>query len=93
MHLFIVIFRDEVPNIKVGPDSLIQSVFALPENRAFLIESPIPQSAILSNHLFQLDQPQEEQRAGVILKLNGSYSGLHKGELWEWLETHVVEPQ
>ena len=81
MHLFAAFFRDSIPadfEEKIG-DLSTGEPYRLSDT-LLLFQSPVDNPQFLREAL-QIG----ESKAGVVLKLNGSYSGHFSRSLWEWL--------
>ena len=82
MHLFAAFFRDGIPA------DFEKRVNGLASGQPYRL------SENLLLFLSHVDNPQylrdplgiDESTAGVLLKLNGSYSGYFSKSLWDWLE-------
>ena len=86
MNLFIAVFEDDenLPGALTGGVSdLIKDALRLSDT-VFVIRSPVESPAAMDDVLIGEDR--DDYRAALVLKLNGSYSGFQRKEVWEWLE-------
>ncbi len=85
VHQFLVYFRDPLSEERrqgIAEDGLVQDVYALSDHD-MLVRSEIADPRALAALMgFKGD----DKHAGVILKLNGSYSGYYSPSLWDWLD-------
>lgn len=88
MNLFVVLFSDtDVPDrIRRCESDLVQDAYVLPGERAVLMRSPVGDMSALVDTLLRNGEGEDDYHAAVILKLNGSYTGYHSTDLWNWLE-------
>ena len=87
MHLFLVVFEEAVASeAKEQAESTLLSnqIFLLAEN-TLLIQAPTSDPSLLTQML-GLFAEATEPKIGVIFKLNGTYSGYHRSNLWDWLK-------
>ena len=87
MHLFLVIFKEAIASkAKEQAESTLLSnqVFVLSDN-TLVIQAPTSDPSLLTQ-MFGLFAEATEPNIGVIFKLNGTYSGYHRSDLWDWLK-------
>ena len=83
MSLFAAIFEEPISAELMQQIEAVAAspIFQLSEH-VVLIRSYIDNPQGLSQQLGMPDQP---ERVGVVLKLNGSYFGYYRKQLWDWL--------
>ncbi len=67
---------------KIETDPLVDSVYELSESN-LLIRSNVADPRLLAR---VIGIHSEQEIAGVVLKLNGSYGGYFSKSLWDWLK-------
>ena len=87
MHLFLIIFEEAIASAaKEKANALFapEDIFEVSQT-TLLLRAPTSDPGLL-NQTFGLSDDASEPNVGVIFKLNGSYSGYHHSDLWDWLK-------
>ena len=87
MFLFMVIFKEAIASKakEQAENTLLPNqVFELSDT-TLLVKSPTSDPALL-NQMFGLYKEADEPNIGAIFKLNGTYTGYHRADLWDWLK-------
>ncbi len=88
MNQFVVIYREPISNSSVVNNALIADTFQLSDT-VLLIRSSLDKTQHLAA-LLRMSGEEPDSRIGVVLKLEGSYSGYYEDPLWDWLsQAHV----
>ena len=88
MNQFIVVFREPISDSAVANNALIADTFQL-SDRVLLVLSSLDSPRHIST-LFRMSGEEQDPPIGVVLKLEGSYSGYYEDPLWDWLsQAHV----
>ena len=91
MFLFMIIFKEAIASkakAKTVNTLLPNQVFELSDT-TLLVKSPTSDPALL-NQMFGLYAEADAPNIGAIFKLNGTYSGYHRADLWDWLKEASV---
>lgn len=95
MSVFAVLLQDPTAAEKLG--NLIEQTYPEPDHinindMAWLISGDLLINDIADNlHLRAPDEDEGEYSIGIVLRLNGTYTGLSYSPTWDWLARSTAQ--
>ena len=89
MALFSVYFDEKNEKIKKSIESNYEDHMFIYDGYCLLKANVT--SVSISKKLGIWDEETKESSWGIVLKLNGSYSGYADGEIWNWLDKNISD--